>query len=63
MSTALVIRDSGGNPINIGEWDILGGENPLPEGATQAEEEIITLPDGGRWPAADPIPAWAAALD
>lgn len=72
MSTALVTRDTEGRPINIGPWDYRVQPaanrqpvvtNPLPAGATQAEEEIIALADGGRWPAADPVPAWAANLE
>lgn len=60
MTSRLVIRDAEGKVINIGEWDYMGeqvveqdGEfitlpvNPLPEGSTQATEEIITLEDGG----------------
>lgn len=57
-----VIRDKSGNPINIGGWDFMEEKltdpdtldvisvvqhNPLPEGATSAEEDIIILPDGG----------------
>lgn len=62
MNTATVIRDKNGKVINIGEWDymkedvedVTTGEvmqvinNPLPEGATSAEEEIVILDDGGR---------------
>lgn len=62
MTTALVIRDTEGKVINIGEWDYMTeavedattGEvvqvinNPLPEGATSSVEEIVTLPDGGK---------------
>ena len=58
----MVIRDKQGLVINIGDWDYMEenlidpktGEvtstinhNPLPEGATISEENIITLPDGG----------------
>lgn len=57
----IVIRDKDNNVINIGEWDymeelqvdpetmeeVLVVNNPLPEGSTSAEEEIITLDDGG----------------
>jgi hypothetical protein len=43
--------------INIGDWeyqitqdaegnDIIG--NPLPEGATEKDEEVVTNPDGSR---------------
>ena len=62
MKTAIVIRNKEGEVINIGEWDrmvedvedVTTGEvmqvinNPLPEGATSAEEEIVILDDGGR---------------
>jgi len=62
MTTKLVYRDSAGVVINIGEWDFMevifvdpdtGEEikrvqnNPIPDGATSAEEEIVTLEDGG----------------
>lgn len=61
MTTALVIRDKYGNVINIGPWNYMEevvedaetGEktavinNPLPEGATSSNEEIIMLDDGG----------------
>jgi hypothetical protein len=56
----LVIRDVNGKVINIGEWDYLKEDNikddgsietvihnPMPEGATSQEEDIVTLPDGG----------------
>lgn len=56
----LVIRDSSGNVINIGDWDYLEEEvlsengelttiihNPLPTGATSSVEEVSVLPDGG----------------
>uniref|UniRef100_A0AB38Z412 Uncharacterized protein n=1 Tax=Klebsiella phage vB_KpnM_Iguana_ER37 TaxID=3076781 RepID=A0AB38Z412_9CAUD len=56
-----VIRNKEGKVINIGEWDYMKehiedpetGEitiaehNPLPDGATSADEEIVELPDGG----------------
>lgn len=51
-----VYRDSAGNVINIGEWDYIithdedGIEvinNPLPEGATYKDEEVIFLEDDG----------------
>jgi hypothetical protein len=67
----LVYRDTEGRVLNIGEWDqqVITQEdgtvvmmNAIPEGTTHQEEAIITLPDGGMWPAADPLPAWAAAL-
>ncbi len=52
----IVFRDIKGNVINIGEWDLMLSldyennmviNNPLPDGATFQEEEILTLPDGG----------------
>jgi len=62
-----VIRDMDGKPINIGEWDYvyvleLGGDgeevsvatNPLPPGATEADEEVIVGFDGGFYAADDP---------
>ncbi|HIB0235175.1 TPA: hypothetical protein ACWSRY_004858 [Escherichia coli] len=56
-----VIRDKDGNVINIGEWDYMEESiedpetgdvttvryNPLPAGATSADEEVVELPDGG----------------
>lgn len=67
MTTQLVIRDKDGSVINIGPWDYVeetitddeSGEstviqhNPLPEGATISEEEIVTLSDGGLAAASD----------
>lgn len=61
MTTELVYRDIDGTVINIGEWDYMNSKidngvdaepvdvinNPLPEGATSAIEEITVLPDGG----------------
>lgn len=62
MTKKNVFRDKDGVVINIGDWDFMeeiitdpetGDEvsrvkhNPIPEGATQLEEEIITLDDGG----------------
>ncbi len=55
----IVIRDAGGKAINIGPWDYMsetapdGSDvvlNPLPEGATSAEEDVFRLPDGGLSP-------------
>ena len=43
-----VIRDKDGGIINIGPWDDLGGTNPLPADAVMAQEDVTTLPDGGR---------------
>lgn len=62
-----VIRDKDGQVINIGPWDYCviwepgdNGEeiqtvmNPLPEGATEADEEVVTGWDGGFYVAGDP---------
>ena len=60
-SKSEVIRDSDGKVINIGDWDYVEEtlidpdtqevtvvtHNPLPDGATSKEEDIVTLPDGG----------------
>jgi hypothetical protein len=58
---ALVIKDAGGNVINIGAWDDLGGTNPLPAGAVVADisaaEVIQTIARAER-----PTPAQRAAL-
>lgn len=56
----IVIRDIDGKVINIGPWDYCSmlevgdnGEefinvmNPLPEGATESEEEVAQGEDGG----------------
>lgn len=56
-----IFRDSTGKVINIGPWDYMEipqvnddtGEvsfiilNPLPQGATSKDEEVVTLSDGG----------------
>lgn len=56
-----VYRDSNGKVINIGAWDYMevsfidddgvGNSvwvsNPLPDGATSKEEEVVELSDGG----------------
>lgn len=62
-----VIRDRDGNIINIGEWDYQTEEytddngltqkvisSPYPEGATEADEEVITGWDGGLYVKGDP---------
>jgi hypothetical protein len=51
----IVIRDTNGNVINIGPWDDKGGANPLPAGATQANEAVTTAPDGGLAAVSDPV--------
>jgi hypothetical protein len=56
-----VIRNKEGKVINIGEWDnmeeriedpvtgdiTIAEHNPLPDGATYADEDVVYLPDGG----------------
>lgn len=49
-----IYKDANGNLINIGEWDDLGGTNPLPSGAYEEDAEIVTGPDGGLYLASDP---------
>lgn len=53
-----VYRDAQGNLINIGEWDECRTEdehgnivikNPLPAGAVEADEEVATGADGGKY--------------
>ena len=36
-----------GKVINIGLWDDMDGENPMPEGATIEEREVAQGEDGG----------------
>lgn len=61
MTVMLVIRDAARKVINIGPWeemlvpadskDPTGPQvstNPLPDGATEAQEDVTRLPDGGR---------------
>ena len=36
-----------GKIINIGAWDNREGTNPLPEGATVEQRDIVESPDGG----------------
>jgi hypothetical protein len=49
-----IIRDKDGALINIGAWDDKEGQNPLPEGATEHEAEVVTGYDGGLYLADDP---------
>ena len=49
-----IIKDKNGNPINIGDWDDLDGANPLPDGATEYDAEVVTGYDGGLYLADDP---------
>ncbi len=54
----VVFRDANGSVINIGPWDYqeqydfdleeMVVTNPLPEGATWADEEVELMPDGSR---------------
>jgi hypothetical protein len=53
-STRIVVRDAHGAPINIDAWDDQGGLNPLPDGATSADETVVTGWDGGLYAADDP---------
>lgn len=43
-----VYRDAQGNLINIGEWDINDGKNPIPNGAVESDESVVTAIDGSR---------------
>ena len=58
-----IIKDKDGNLINIGDWDYKIDEslpederikNPLPEGATEHDAEVVTGYDGGLYLADDP---------
>jgi hypothetical protein len=49
-----IIKDKDGSLINIGDWDDLKGSNPLPEGATEHEAEVVIGYDGGQYLADDP---------
>ena len=49
-----IIKDEHGNLINIGNWNDQDGRNPLPEGATEHEAEVVTGYDGGLYLADDP---------
>jgi len=54
-----IIKDKDGNLINIGDWDFKVDENqrvknPLPEGATEHDAEVVTGYDGGLYLADDP---------
>ena len=52
-----IYKDSDGNLINIGEWDYAYSNevatNPLPEGATSEEADVVTGYDGGLYLADD----------
>ena len=48
MTIMTVSRDAGGSVINMGPWDTLEGQNPLPTGATSAQEDVTTDGNGGR---------------
>lgn len=56
MKIMKVYRDASGAVINIGEWDLMAetledGEvaihNPVPDGATSADEPVGERADGG----------------
>lgn len=50
------IFDADDNLINIGEWDDMKGENPLPDGAYAEEREVVYSEEYG-WRLADaPLP-------
>jgi hypothetical protein len=49
-----IIKDKDGNLINIGDWNDNQGQNPLPQGATEHDAEIVTGYDGGLYLADDP---------
>ncbi len=49
-----IIKDKDGNLINIGDWNDNQGQNPLPQGATEYDEEVVTGYDGGLYLADDP---------
>jgi hypothetical protein len=49
-----IIRDKNGNLINIGDWDDKEGKNPLPEGATEHDAEVVEGYDKGFYLADDP---------
>ena len=49
-----IIKDKDGNLINIGDWDDLGGINPLPEDSVESDAEVVTGYDGGLYLADDP---------
>lgn len=49
-----IIRDKDGNLINIGDWDDKEGTNPIPEGTTEHDAEVIKGYDGGLYLADDP---------
>jgi len=48
-----IIKDKDGNLINIGDWDDNTGKNPLPQGATEHDLEVVTGYDGGLYLADD----------
>ncbi len=59
----IVIRDAGGDVINIGPWDtkpllndagVIVDTNPLPAGAVTTDEAVVSGRDGGQYAATDP---------
>lgn len=49
-----IYRDIDEKCINIGDWDNKEGKNPLPEGATEFDAEVVTGYDGGLYLVDDP---------
>lgn len=49
-----IIKDKDGNLINIGDWDNLGGINPLPEDSVESDAEVVIGYDGGLYLSDDP---------
>lgn len=58
-----IYRNGKGELRNIGEWNYLVSQdedgndvinNPLPEGYTESDEEVVTGWDGGLYVAGDP---------
>lgn len=49
-----IIKDKDGNLINIGDWDDMGGINPLPKDFVESEAEVVIGYDGGLYLSDDP---------
>jgi hypothetical protein len=49
-----IFKDKNGNLVNIGDWNDFDGANPLPDGATEHDAEVVTGYDGGLYLADDP---------
>lgn len=54
MTMMTIYKDSDGNVINIGDWDDLDGQNPLPDGAYTETADVVTGYDGGLYLSDDP---------